>query len=332
MRIDCIGGGSIGLLLASKLAAAGATIRVVTRSEEQASRIAGSGLTIREGGRHNHTEADSVSIASYSGGPGAGIPRPDWILLAVKQKDITDELIRSLSMWCGPGTSICCFQNGIGHVDKLRAAAVAAPVYAAVTTEGARRTELHAVDHTGSGKTWIGEPGGKVREPEQLRSLLSILVRAGFEAELSNSIDREIWNKLIINTVINPVTALLGVPNGRLLDSTDALALMRSLFQEASGVAEVLGIGIADDLWERLLAVCRATERNRSSMLQDMEAGRRTELEWLNGSLLRVAGRLGLDLPVHGAVYRLVRCRESWNECTAGTEGSSDDSPINDMV
>lgn len=318
VRIDIVGGGSVGLLLAAGLGRSGAGITVVTRTEEQARRINGYGLKLQDAEQAFISTPRAVPVMEYSREPeSSGSPGkpPDWILLTVKQKDITPGLLKTLSLRSGPGTSVCCFQNGIGHVDKLREACLPGRIYAAVTTEGARRSDLDTVEHTGRGITRIGEPG--VREepsamPENLRRLQDLLTEAGFLTELSNCIDREIWNKLIMNAVINPLTAVLQVPNGRLLDSKESMSLMEALFQEAAGLADALGIDIAPDLWDRIVAVCRATERNRSSMLQDVEAGRRTELEWLNGSLLREAEKAGLTLPVHRTVYRLVRCKEDW--------------------
>jgi 2-dehydropantoate 2-reductase len=310
VRIDCLGGGSIGLLLAGKLANAGATVTVVTRTEEQALSIQEKGLVVLETEGRLKVHPNAVSFNQYASSV-AG--QAEWILLTVKQKDITGELLAALNLHAGPETSVCCFQNGLGHLEKLRDAGLPARLYAAVTTEGARRTELHTVMHTGRGMTWIGEPGvyaaGEEHSPNPGR-FTHLLETAGFFAKMSNFIDREIWNKLIMNAVINPVTALLKVHNGELLDSAETLELMSSLYKEAAQLAASLGVTLAEDLWERILAVCRATERNRSSMLQDVEAGRRTELEWLNGSLLRHGEALGLPMPVHRTVYLLVRSME----------------------
>lgn len=312
MRIECIGGGSVGLLLAARLCAAGASVNVITRSAEQAEALRTRGLTVVD--RTGRTAAQTVypQAAGFAEYAASADDAPDWILLTVKQKDIGEELLEAVSHHMGKETRLCCFQNGIGHLDKLRASGIAEGVYAAVTTEGARRTGPSEVVHTGKGTTWFGEPGNSdpCGPPPALLKLVASFQKAGFQAEMSKSIDTDIWNKLIINSVINPLTALLGVTNGSLPKSEDALLLMRKLYEEAAGLAGGLGIRTSHDLWERILAVCEATGPNRSSMLQDLEAGRRTELDWLNGSLLREADRAGMELTTHRVVYHLVRCRE----------------------
>lgn len=320
MRIDCIGGGSVGLLLAGRLALAGCEVTLVTRTAEQAGRIREAGLTVLDanGAPVGQANVRCLEGDRYPDRPGDA---PDWILLAVKQKDIDEALLQMLKDRADPAALICCFQNGIGHLEKLLPAVGPGRLYAAVTTEGARRTGLGEVRHTGRGHTYIGA-ADKLFRPEEaaggLPRFVEMLAQAGFSAEMSNTIENEIWNKLIINAVINPLTAILQVPNGKILESAAALPLMKDLFAEAEDLARVLGIAVAEDLWERLSAVCRATALNRSSMLQDLEAGRRTELEWLNGSLLRQAARIGEELPVHETVYRLVKAREELAAALAG--------------
>jgi 2-dehydropantoate 2-reductase len=312
MRIDCVGGGSVGLLLAGRLAQAGCSVTLVTRTEEQADRLRKSGLTVmeRDGTEKGSILTRAIAIDRY---PEASSPAPEWILMAVKQKDIDAALLGALIRVAAPSTSLCCFQNGIGHLEKLSPAFGPERLFAAVTTEGARRTNQTVVHHTGSGYTRVGAPGIKESSGAaglRLQGLIDMLSLAGFSVEPSNCIEREIWNKLIINVVVNPLTAILQVPNGKLLESEHTLRLMRGLYEEADSLARTLGIDPDKDLWERLLTVCRATALNRSSMLQDLESGRTTELEWLNGSLLREASKAGQALMSHQTVYMLVKARE----------------------
>lgn len=309
LRIHCIGGGSIGLLLSSGLCLAGAQVTVVTRTGEQADLLQASGIRLLgTDGIERSVYPEAVGFQEYASGRTAAA---EWILVAVKQKDLASGLLEAISVQASGGASVCCFQNGIGHLDKLRNA-VRGDLFAAVTTEGARRTEPNRVEHTGRGFTWIGSAEARSEEGEssRLRELVAFMVKAGFEAKESGTIEGEIWNKLIINSAVNPITALLEVPNGELLESADTLELMRALYREAVELAAHRGIRPDPALWDRLIGVCRATARNRSSMLQDLEAGRPTELEWMNGSLLRYAEETGMELPAHRTVYALVRSKE----------------------
>jgi 2-dehydropantoate 2-reductase len=316
VRIDCIGGGSIGLLMAGRLAAVHTNrIRVITRTKEQADALLAEGLTVKgpEGLDPQCNFVEAAEFEAYLLNNVGSEEAPDWILVTVKQKDIDGRLLEAVRNHTGPNTLVCCFQNGIGHLENLAAAVERSCLCVAVTTEGANRKGQTEVWHTGTGliRTGLAFPdAGDLAQAGRVGEWAETLRQAGIPAELSKNINQDIWNKLMINVVINPLTALLSVPNGRLLESVELLALMKQLYEEASAVAAALDICPDKGLWDKLLDVCRATALNRSSMLQDMDAGRRTELEWLTGGLLREAKRIGMALPSHETVYNLVKAKE----------------------
>ncbi|KIL41735.1 hypothetical protein SD70_05025 [Gordoniibacillus kamchatkensis] len=309
-RLRIIGGGSIGLLLAGKLAAAGeAQVELVTRSEEQAETIRREGVTVREPGGSFRAQVAARSFAETLTLTNAG-ERPDWVLLTVKQQAIDSALLSGLQA-AAPVHGIVCWQNGIGHIDTIAAAAPDAKLLIAVTTEGARRLSPSEVDHTGAGLTEIGD-ASRSDEPQQRfellqKKLVQPLANAGFDASVSKHIHTSVWNKLLINAVINPLTAIWRVPNGLLLQSAAAQALIRSLTDEAVAVAAAEGAEISAQIAERIAGVCRRTAANRSSMLQDIEAGRMTENEWISGAIVRIAAKHGVHVPVTETVYRIVQ-------------------------
>ncbi len=317
MNIEIIGGGSLGLLLAGSLAAAdsGGSLTLVVRSPRQAEAVSRAGITVLDrDGKHLHTtDAESLDFAAYSSRltpPGSGA---DWIILALKQKDISPQVVEAVRGQASQNTRVCCLQNGMGHLEKLRAVFDGNKLYAAVTTEGAMRVSDTEVRHTGAGSTRIGAvEGGAHYSRPYAEPLVELLSRAGFRADISDHIHADVWDKLIINCVINPLTALLDIRNGQLLEQPRCMELMRSLYEEAESVAEAAGYGRPEGFrWGRLVEVCRATAGNRSSMLQDLTAGRLTELEWLTGSVLREAEQHALKLPFHETVYRLVLAKEA---------------------
>jgi 2-dehydropantoate 2-reductase len=111
-----------------------------------------------------------------------------------------------------------------------------------------------------------------------------------------------------VNVGINPLTALNGLRNGELLDHPDIMEIMRGAVEEALRVAEALGVDLGEgDHVERVFGVARATASNRSSMLQDIERGRRTEIDALNGAIVDSARRLGLDVPVNETLTAAVK-------------------------
>ncbi|WP_231587001.1 ketopantoate reductase C-terminal domain-containing protein [Paenibacillus sp. E194] len=116
-----------------------------------------------------------------------------------------------------------------------------------------------------------------------------------------------VYQKLLANVIINPLTAVLRIKNGQLLLQEDRLSLMKELFGEAAAVYRAAHISIDEEKdWERVVQVCRMTSSNSSSMLQDVEAGRRTEIEAITGALIRMADRYEVAVPLHRMMYRLI--------------------------
>jgi len=302
MNIDIVGGGSLGLLLAGKLAnvPAGVRVRLIARTKEQAERIDNEGIAVREtDGTVRRSRVPCADFAAAAAGPAAA----DWLWFATKQTHWSDVLLAYAARAARAGTRLLLFQNGVGHVDRLEAEGVPKErVYVAVTTEGAKKTAPDAVSHTGSGTTTLGGP-----ELEPLRPVESVLQAAGFAADVVPDVERFVYRKLLTNSVINPLTAILRVTNGELAASPHYRAVMRTLFDEA--VAAFPGLGAEDPVaaWNGVLDVCERTAGNASSMLQDVIAGRETEIESITGAVLRAAASSGTAAPTHAAVYAMVK-------------------------
>ncbi|GIP36379.1 ketopantoate reductase family protein [Paenibacillus sp. J2TS4] len=322
MNIYIVGGGSIGLLLAGRLTEAAENIhqvKMICRKAAQASEILRSGITVNysEEGEHFTVFPAAASFEGWEKHREA--EKPDWILLAVKQKDIDDDLAAWLAHWSGSHTGIVCFQNGLGHEERLALHLPRSSIYMAVTTEGARKSSPTEVRHTGKGITRIGRAygfpkacaGHAAGHGDREQALLQFLCQAGFDARWTDHIHRYGWNKLVINSIINPLTALTGIPNGELIRNQHLLQLAQSLFAEAKEVAGRRGIELDAHLWEQVFDVCERTAANESSMLQDIYSGRTTEIDWINGSLVRIAEEEGLELPTHQTLYHLIKSMEN---------------------
>ncbi|RTE07696.1 ketopantoate reductase family protein [Paenibacillus whitsoniae] len=316
MRMTIIGGGSLGLLFAAKLVPLCKGLTLIARTREQAETLAQGGIAIQEmSGERRIVSHTDISIECYNGSADEtvqGLRNADYVLLMLKQPAITETLLARLQSELAPQACLICFQNGIGHEHKVIGALGAGRVLFAVTTEGAKREGGTAVRHTGHGVTYIGGLTSEMNDNLLQRhcSLKEVLLQAGFQADLSKNMEERIWNKLAINCVINPLTAILKVTNGQLLDTAWTRSLMADLFRETSEVAEAYHVSLAQDLWTTIVQVCQATSANHSSMLQDVLGGRPTEIDYLNGSLVSMAGKAGLALPNHNMVYRLVKAME----------------------
>lgn len=315
MRIDLIGAGSLGLLLAGRLIESGNEVRLWCRGIEQCRQLDRSGLTVSY---EDERESIWISGDRFVSAPieefaDTYLSEPsDWILVTVKQNTLHNDLPAHLSLLKEEGIHLICFQNGIGHMEMLGGLLPNANLYAAITTEAAKRKSLTEVIHAGAGEVWIGEWSKGTRQVHrihtdlQANNLIEVLIMAGFSAFLSNEVDTMIYRKLLINAVINPLTAIWRIPNGELLASDHRMHLMKELFREAIAVYDVCGVPYDEDAWENILQVCRSTAGNISSMLADVLASRTTEIRWINGSIVDMAEQSGAAVPYNRMICQIV--------------------------
>ncbi|GIP20495.1 ketopantoate reductase family protein [Paenibacillus sp. J22TS3] len=313
MRVDIIGTGALGMLFGAALCSAGVQVRFWTRGEGQAEALRREGVRLQTA-----EDADilippgrcyvgvSSSLELYDPDEGGW---PDWLFVTTKQRHMNEQLFARIKALKGPKTGIICFQNGVGHVQRLSEALGGEQVLAALTTEGARRTGYGTIVRAGKGQTRIGLPGGQpvsdcLRESAEI--LVGRLTAAGIPAVLSNDIDKEIFRKLLINAAINPLTAIWRVPNGELLATEMRRGLLLSLVRETLRIYDEYGIQYDPDMEEQVLGVCRSTSSNTSSMLKDVLSGEITEIDQINGYLVKLAQARGIQAPTLELVWRLV--------------------------
>lgn len=309
LKIHIVGGGAIGLLHAGLLARAGQEVTVWTRTDKQAERLQAEGVRLETlDGVVRDIAVDSHSLSSLQAGPIGEEHSAAWIILTVKQSHIDESLLHRLRRLSSGTTAILCLQNGIGHMEKLAAALPDALLYAGVTSVGARRLDdARHVRHTGDGPLWFGAYSEDKKDDYLQNLLLKILKTAGFRAGLSNEMKDMIYQKLLINAVINPLTAIYDTTNGELPQHPTRLRLMRSLYEETSAILSADGMKPGGDGWQLVMQVCAATAANVSSMLSDVRAGRQTEIDWINGGVSGLAVRLGIASPLNDAVTALVK-------------------------
>ena len=174
-----------------------------------------------------------------------------------------------------------------------------------MTSQGATFLGPGRIRHAGKGPTHIAMADGSHR---RLVAFATALAQAGFETHVEADVAGLVWSKLVINVGINALTALTGRQNGRLLDLEETRSLMADLVAEAVAVAKARGVTLtyADPL-ATVYDVAKKTGANRSSMLQDFDRGRETEIDFMNGAIVREAAELGIPVPVNAAVTRLVK-------------------------
>ncbi len=232
--------------------------------------------------------------------------RPDLILVATKSYDTPSAMVQLKRF--GRTSTFLTLQNGLDNADVI--ARTAKRVIAGTTSHGVTYLGPGEVRHAGIGDTTIGAWAG-VKSDDVVR-VRDVFEEAGVRTRVSDDIRREIWAKLIVNASINPLAALAGVPNGRLVQDKGLQALLEAVAREAVAVARADGLDLnADELVRRAKLVARRTATNRASMLQDLDHHRRTEIDAITGAILRVGDQVGIDAPLNRALEALVIAREA---------------------
>ncbi len=302
MKLAVVGAGAMGSLFGGKISLAGHDVLLFDPYREHVDAVNAKGLLIEEAG----TGETVLSRPRATADP-QDVRGPDVMIVFVKST-VTALVARQFEQAARPDTIVVTLQNGLGNEGILRASFGAARTAAGVTAQGATFLGPGRVRHAGTGPTHLGMSDGK---SEKLAPFADALRAAGFETHVEKDVAALVWSKLVINVGINALTALIGQPNGRLLDLEETRALMADLVAEAVAVARARGIRLTyPDPLAAVQEVARRTGANRSSMLQDFDRGRETEIDFINGAIVREAAALGIAVPVNASVTRLVKARD----------------------
>jgi 2-dehydropantoate 2-reductase len=220
----------------------------------------------------------------------------------------TERAAHQLAGCLSPEGLALTLQNGLGNRERLVQRLGGGHVALGVTTLGATLVGPGRVRPGGEGVLSLGAH-------ERLAPLADLLQGAGFSVELVAEAEGLLWSKLVINAAINPLTALLRVPNGQLLERPAARTLMATAAREAAEVAAALGLRLTyDDPGAAAEAVARRTARNTSSMLQDVRRGAPTEIDAICGAIVSAGKERGIPTPVNRTLWLLVRALANLEE------------------
>ena len=295
MRIALLGTGALGSVLAARLVQGGSDV-VLVADDSRTERLR-RGLQV-----NGFTEFFEV-LPLQTAPDGC-----DWLLLCTKAWQL-ESLLSRLKKW---DVAVVACQNGLGVVDMLAKQLGAKNVAGFVTGHGAARRTDGSVLHAGEGYAVIGAAVGTPNS--SLRQLRDAFDAGRIDTSLTSDLQGELWLKAIVNNGINPVAALAGVPNGALREGT-LRKQAQAACHEGAAVATALEITLPDDPWQRTLEIMERTAENHCSMLQDLEAGRRTEIEAITGVIVTNGHEAGVATPVSEALLRAVRKRKTsgWN-------------------
>jgi 2-dehydropantoate 2-reductase len=304
MRIAIVGAGAMGSIFGARLAEAGEDVLLVDVSTKLVEKL----------------NADGVSVNTKDGTTTTRVPattRPpdepvDSVLFFVKCYH-TQAAVDLAAPLVGDETTVATLQNGWGNGDVLaekfgRDRTVVGVTYNSGTVQG-----VGAVAHTNVGPTFIG-PYAAEASADLARPIGESLARAGFEVNITAEATTEVWRKLVLNCATLPTSALTRLTAGRVGDS-NVLEVAHTLAREATSVARALGHDI--DPEERVSTITtnlRAVGPGKASMLQDVEAGRRTEIGVISGAVVAAAADHDIDVPLTKAILYLVQGLEEGAE------------------
>ncbi|MBU0502932.1 MAG: 2-dehydropantoate 2-reductase [Candidatus Omnitrophota bacterium] len=301
MKIAIVGPGAMGCLFAAFLSKTDADIVLIDKDSQRAEKINQQGIIVE--GVSGSWQA-KVKVTSDIKDIGA----LDLILLCVKSYD-TKSACAQVKLLAGENTLVLTLQNGIGNIEILGEIIGQDKIIAGITNLGSTLIGFGHINHAGFGETIIGRMDNKL--PAGMRSIREVFNKAGLDTRISRDIKGLLWSKLVINAGINPLSAITRLKNGRLVEAEPARKILRETVTEVVKVIKRKRIKlIFDDPLAKVEAVCEATAGNVSSMLQDVLNNKRTEIDFINGVVVRMAQELGVPAPVNSFLVELVKTIE----------------------
>jgi 2-dehydropantoate 2-reductase len=302
MQITIIGAGAMGSLFGGLLHRAGNAVTLVDVRAEHVAALKRRDLVIEE------PDGTKLSVRVPATTDAGSALSADLFVLFVKTP-FTATALRPFAGRVPAHAMVLTLQNGIGNDEEIiRTLGKRVQVVLGVTAHGAVSLGPSAIRHRSSGPTIIGLPDGQ-RTPE-LEAVAAHFTEAGIATRTTRHIYEHVWQKLIVNVGINALTALTDLPNGELFANAELAGLVRRLVSEASSVMRAEGVPAPPrDPVDFVRAVAEATKADRSSMLEDVSAGRRTEVDAINGAVVRLGDRHGVDVTANRVVTALIHQR-----------------------
>jgi 2-dehydropantoate 2-reductase len=270
-------------------------VSVLARREEHTRALNEEGL--RVSGRSDLTS--SVRAATDPG----ELPEPELVIVATKGTELAAVAERLDGYW--KGAAVMTVQNGLGAEEYFPGRRV---ISAVTFMSGTRHADTH-VEYILDTATWIGPY--RDTTPDDARNVADLIVSAGLKAEAFDDLRPAQWSKLVFNATVNAVAALTGLPHDFHFAEGLLGDLVHSLVDEGKATARAAGVELREDPWEMNVLATQRGHAHYPSMLEDVEAKRPTEIELITGALVHEAERYGVPVPLHTALYRLVKAKEA---------------------
>jgi len=303
MRIAILGGGgAMGGLFGGYLARAGNDVTLIDVSKPAVDAINGSGLSIEE--KDGSTPVIAVSASSDP----AAVGPVDLIINFVKCYH-TEAAVKSAAPMFHGETAVLSLQNGWGNAPRIASIVGEDRVLVGLTYHSGTLLAPGKVKHPGSGMTFIGELSGETTP--RLERVVSAFREAGLETTLSSRILDEVWKKLALNACTLPTAALLRFFANELGQFGGTVELMREILKEVVDVAHAQDIALDyDERWSAITGLLERAVGAKASMLQDVEARRKTEIEVINGAIVEAGAKVGVPTPYNQAMVWMVQAAQ----------------------
>jgi 2-dehydropantoate 2-reductase len=300
MKTVIMGAGAMGSLFGGLLALKGEEVWLVDLWKDHIDTIRSKGLILEEKGKAQPIPVHATTEV-------ASVGKVDLVLIFVKTYH-TEKAVSDAQVLQKESTVFLTLQNGLGNEETLCKQIDRKKVILGVTGQGATLLGPGHIRHAGWGKTYVGELNGKTSD--RVNQIVQMFRKAGIDTEVSSRIHDLVWEKLFVNVGLNALAALLGLKNGQLLDYPETLRLMKALVFEAIEVAKRKGVQIEGNPMDRVKTVIEATRENRCSMGQDLDFKRKTEIDAINGAIVREADKFGILVPYNQMITDLIKVIE----------------------
>jgi len=294
MKIAVLGAGSVGCYFGGMLARAGHPVVLIGRPQH-VDAVNRDGLLMDTTSFREHVPLQARTDA-------AGLRGAQLVLCCVKSPD-TERAAADMAPHLDPGAIVLSLQNGVDNAERLQAllGREVGPAVVYVATEMAGPGHLK---HHGRGELVIGPSAASA-------DLVRMFAAAGVPVQISDNVVGELWGKLILNCAFNAMSAITQLPYGRLIRGEGVEDAMRDVVAECLAVAAGLGVTVPGDAWEAVQRIARTMPTQLSSTAQDLARGKPSEIDHLNGLVMRKGRALGIATPANRLLHALVKLLES---------------------
>lgn len=304
MKIAVMGAGAVGCYYGGMLARAGHDVTLIGRPQHVEA--------VRRDGLLLDTQAFKTYVPMDASTEASGVRGAKLVLFCVKSTD-TRSTTADMAPHLDSDALVFSLQNGVDNAERLRSAlaqeVVAAVVYVATEMAGPGH-----VKHHGRGELVIGPTANS-------EELIAMFAAAGVPMQTSDNVDGALWSKLILNCAYNALSAISQLPYGRVVQGEGVQDVMRDVVAECLAVAQAARVTVPGDVWEAVERIARTMPAQLSSTAQDVSRGKRSEIDHLNGYVLRKGEALGIATPVNRVLHSLVKLiEERGATCAAAGE------------